>query len=168
MNYILLNDIQKVSISNAQKSLFNEFLAIKVFQTVLPIESRPVVTKSQLVNMMSHVKHSFRQNKLYCIHYWPVAELFGCIHVMRSGSYQVLYRFRMCLSSCIPFAIGCLLLLLSIFVNQTCLRVSKDVPEVSKEITCIRVLFALGESDLDQVVLNVDQMHFEYVLNIKG
>ncbi len=59
MHDILLDNIQKVSISNAQKGLFNEFLAIKVFQTVLPIESCSVVTESQLVNVMCHVKHSF-------------------------------------------------------------------------------------------------------------
>jgi hypothetical protein len=57
---------------------------------------------------------------------------------------------------------------LSIFVSQSCLRVSKEIPEVSKEITCIRILFVFGESDFDEVVLNVDQMHFEYVLDVKG
>ena len=59
MNDILLDDVQEVSITDAQEGLFNELLAVEVFETVLTIEPGSVVPKSQFINMMRHVEHSF-------------------------------------------------------------------------------------------------------------
>jgi hypothetical protein len=59
VNDILLDDVQEVGITDAQEGLFNKLLAVEVFETVLTIEPSPAVPKSQFINMMRHVEHSF-------------------------------------------------------------------------------------------------------------
>ena len=59
MYHILLNNIQKVCVGDSQKWLLNEFLAVEILQTVLPVKTCFLSTKSKLVNMMRHVEHSF-------------------------------------------------------------------------------------------------------------
>lgn len=58
MHDILLDNIQKVSIRDSQERLLNEFLTVKILQTVLTVKLRFFLSEPQFVDMVRHVKHS--------------------------------------------------------------------------------------------------------------
>lgn len=59
MHDILLDNIQKVSIRDSQERLLNEFLTVKILQTVLTVKLRFFLSEPQFVDMVRHVKHSW-------------------------------------------------------------------------------------------------------------
>ena len=56
---VLLDDVQEIGISDAQESFLDELFTVEVFETVLTVEPGSVVPKSQFINMMRHIEHSF-------------------------------------------------------------------------------------------------------------